>query len=342
MALTPVQSRLNRRVKVAFLVQHSIVVMKIYQLLFLLFATATGVGQAVYQPRDTSYSIHTTYLKVSKSHPDVRPVQVQMYRSVRRVANLVYTEVNGERPLHIDVFHRKGKRRKRPAVLLIHGGGWTSGAKENLIPMAVELAKRGYVTATVEYRLSAEAPYPAGVQDLKAAVRWLRANAPAYGIDPDRIAAYGCSAGAHLASLLGTTNELSLYAGNGERQQVSAAVQAVLNIDGIVSFIHPESAPERTGRAANAWLGKYENPNWREASPLEYAGADSPPFLFVNSAYPRFHGGRDDLFVVLDRYNIYHEAHTFAGAPHGFWLLEPWFKPTLKHSRSFLKRVFRH
>lgn len=316
--------------------------MKKYFVILLLLGAVPSTAQTEYQPRDTSYSIHSTYEKVRKTQPEVRKVTATEHRRVLRDNNVVYTvHLNGERPLHADVFYPKPRRKQRPAVLMIHGGGWTTGSKENLHPMASRLAAKGYITATVEYRLSAESPYPAGVEDLKTAVRWLRANAATYGIDTNQIAAYGCSAGAHLASLLGTTNELELYDGNPDYPGHSAAVQAVLNIDGIVSFIHPESEPEWTGRSANAWLGPYQNPNWREASPLEYAGKDSPPFLFINSAYPRFHGGRDDLFLVLDRFNIYHEVHTFAGSPHGFWLLDPWFEPTLKYNLAFLRRVFR-
>ncbi len=309
-----------------------------------MFLTAiVCMGQSGYAPRDTSYSIHSTWQKVRKNHPDVRPVWPDLPKGVKAKNNLVYARPGGGRELHLDVFYPKKKKKEgRPAVLMIHGGGWTTGSKENLIPMAQQLAKAGYVTVTVEYRLSAEAPYPAGVHDLKAAVRWMRANAKQFCIDTNRIAAYGCSAGAHLASLLGTTNGLTLFDGVGENMQHSADVQAVLNIDGIVSFIHPEAEPEWTGKSANAWLGSYTDnfEKWKEASPLEYAGAGSPPFLFVNSSYPRFHAGREDLFEMLDIHGIYHEDHTFEGSPHGFWLLEPWFGPTLGYAVGFLEKVF--
>lgn len=167
----------------------------------------------------------------------------------------------------------------------------------------------------------------------------MRAHADTYGIDPDRIVAYGCSAGAHLASLLGTTNARELYEEGPDYSKYSSEVSAVMNIDGIVSFIHPEASPEWTGRSANAWLGDYENPNWRAASPLEYADEKTPPFLFVNSGYPRFHAGRDDLLEILDRHGIFHQTYTFEEAPHGFWLLHPWFKPTLRRNLKFLRRA---
>jgi acetyl esterase/lipase len=94
---------------------------------------------------------------------------------------------------------------------------------------------------------------------------------------------------------------------------------------------------------AGQWLGgsREENwKNWKEASPLEYAGPKTPPFLFVNCTIPRFHAGRDDLFKILDRSGIYHETHTIPNSTHSFWLVHPWFEETLGYSVGFLRRVF--
>ncbi|PPK88753.1 acetyl esterase/lipase [Neolewinella xylanilytica] len=307
-----------------------------------LLAVAVGHGQSGYTPRDTSYSIHSTYLKVKKDHPAVRPVYARSYEGVREDTNLVYASVEARRDLHLDVWYPKVRAGLRPGILMIHGGGWTTGSKENLHPMAQRLAAEGYVTVTPEYRLSAEAPYPAGVRDLKRAVRWMRAHAEEYGIDTSRIAAYGASAGAHLASLLGTTNELSRYDTPGTSNAYSDDVQAVLNIDGIVSFVHPDAEPEWSGKSANAWLGDYvlNYPRWREASPLEYVDEATPPFLFVNSSYPRFHAGREELIKKLNQYNTFSKVYTLENSPHGFWLLQPWFEPTVDHAVNFLREVF--
>ena len=119
------------------------------------------------------------------------------------------------------------------------------------------------------------------------------------------------------------------------------AVQAIVNIDGITSFIHPEA---EESEIAGKWLGglRNENPtNWKSASPLEYAGEDTPPILFVNSAQPRFHAGRDDMILKLDEYNIYAEVHTLPDSPHSFWLMNPWFQPTLKYTLDFLKKTLK-
>lgn len=295
-------------------------------------------------PRDTSYTIWSTYLKNKKRYPDVRPVWPDLPKGVKAKNDLVYARLDSGRELHLNVYYPKGKKKQLlSGILMIHGGGWDSGLKDNLVPMAQQLAKAGYVTVAVEYRLSPEAPYPAGVCDLKAAVRWMRANATRFRIDTSRIACFGGSAGAHLASLLGATNGLSLYDGcNTSNSGHSSDVQAVLNIDGILSFIHPDAEPEKGGPSSTKWLGSIEEnyERWKEASPMEYAGKNTPPFLFVNSSQPRFHAGRDDFIKILDQYGTYSEVHTLEGSPHAFWLLDPWFEPTLQISEAFLKKIF--
>ncbi|MCB1020254.1 MAG: alpha/beta hydrolase, partial [Acidobacteria bacterium] len=118
----------------------------------------------------------------------------------------------------------------RPAIVLVHGGGWSSGDKGGKLwrTLPVEFAQRGYVAASVNYRLTDEAPTPAQIEDVKAAVRWLRANAERLRLDPDRIGAFGHSAGAHLVALLGLTRPKDGLEGDGPNQEQSSAVQAVL------------------------------------------------------------------------------------------------------------------
>src|SRR5436190_21153917 len=142
------------------------------------------------------------------------------------------------REMHLDLFRPNGNG-PFPAVIVVHGGAWITGnhAMEN--PFAIELAGRGYVAATVEYRLSNEAKYPAAIHDLKASVRWLRAHAARYQIDPTRIAAVGVSAGGHLVALLGATNEMANFEGDGDNPKVSSTVESVVDIDGTATFIDP-------------------------------------------------------------------------------------------------------
>lgn len=292
-------------------------------------------------PRDTAYNLRSAYLNIKKDFPQVTPIQPSLPKGVRFQENVVYALV-GARELHLDVFYPAKKRRKGcPGVLMIHGGGWRSGSREMEIPMAQQLAAKGFVAVTVEYRLSPEAPYPASVYDLKAAVRWMRAHAKEFGLDARKIAAYGCSSGAELASFMGTTNGMAKFEGEEGYPTFSSEVQAVLNIDGIVSFAHEEAAAE--GEMAGQWLGGLRDVNWAkwvEASPLEHATAKAPPFLFVNCIIPRFHAGRDDLLKILDAAGTYHEVHTIPNSTHSFWTVHPWFEETLEYSTKFLRKVF--
>ena len=105
--------------------------------------------------------------------------------------------------------------------------------------MAQQLAAAGYGAVPLEYRLTPEAKYPASLQDIRAAVRWLRGHAAEYRIDPEKIAVLGCSSGAHLATLIGVTNGKDLFSEKPTDREPSSDVQAVISIDGVVSLIHP-------------------------------------------------------------------------------------------------------
>ena len=123
-------------------------------------------------------------------------------------------------------------------------------------------------------------------------------------------------------------------------------VNAVIDIDGTLSFVHPESGEgddSKKTSAATYWFGysKKENPElWTQASPLTHAGKTTPPTLFINSSIERMHAGRNDYIKILTENNIYTEVKTFENSPHHFCLMEPWFTPTVKYIDEFLKKVF--
>ncbi len=305
-------------------------------LLFILSFGADSFAQKniEYQP----YTIATTYEKLKKDYPYIQQVEPLQSENIISIENVVYRKINGVE-LKADVYYPKSEASENfPAVLLIHGGGWATGSKENLRVMAQHLAKNGYVAITAAYRLRPVAQYPAAVLDLKEAVRWMRKNAKVHQIDPDKIAVLGTSAGAQLATLIGVTPNSILYREKGSKG--SDEIQAIVNIDGIVSFIHPEA--EESGMAGE-WLGGLQNENfknWKEASPLEYVGKTTPPTIFINSSQARFHAGRDDMIGILEKNNIYNEVHTIPGTPHSFWHMHPWFEVTLNYTVNFLNKVF--
>src|SRR4051794_40730039 len=130
-----------------------------------------------------------------------------------------------EQELKLDVYRPKEGGDALPACVLVHGGGWTAGDKERFTPLAIALAQKGYVVANIEYRLAGAAKYPAAMQDCNLTVRFVRANAKRFGLDPNRIGAWGGSAGGHLVGELAGTAKFEKFI-TGDLKDVSAAVQA--------------------------------------------------------------------------------------------------------------------
>lgn len=153
----------------------------------------------------------------------------------------------------------------RPALVIVHGGGWAAGSKSVDVyqKMMVDYAQKGYVTINVEYRLTGEAPFPACIEDVKCAVRWLRAHAKEYGVDPNRIGAYGHSAGAHLALMLAMVSESAGLEGDGGWNEYSSRVNVAA----------AGSPPTELGRdlpmAKKEW--------W----PIGYISSEHPPLFLI-------------------------------------------------------------
>jgi pectinesterase len=306
----------------------------------------TGQSQAgLTGVRDTSHNLQVEYLKIRKTHPQVTMASPIAPGLINEKRSIAYCKPAG-RDLMLDVFcPAKRKKSNRTAIIIIHGGGWRSGDRSMFHSMAQRLASMGYTCFTPEYRLSTEALYPAAVHDLKSVIRWVRKHAASYNIDADRIVVAGHSAGGQLAALIGATNGISAFEGSACNPERSSAVQAVIDIDGTLAFIHPESGEGDDSKRISAgthWFGfsKTANPElWKQAAPLTHAGKHTPPTLFINSNVPRMHAGRDDYIRILHQYKIYTEVKTF-DAPHSFCLFEPWFTPTIQYMDDFIKKVF--
>lgn len=318
------------------------------QFLILLIVTSYTFAQQKSEViRDTSYTVYSTYVKLKGKYPFIKIVKLEMPPNISSEYGIVYQSY-GERQLRLDIFYPSDSTKLYPAVLMIHGGGWKSGDRSLLIPMAKRLAAEGFVTATIEYRLSQEAGYPAAVFDIKAAIKWLRANSKKYLIDTNKITVLGTSAGGHLAALVGVTNGIKNFEQLTDNPNFSSDVQAIVDIDGILDFTDPAESGKDTNLAepsvGKLWFGyTYEdNPSiWIEASPLTYVNEKTPPMEFINSSFVRFHAGRDEAIEVLNKYEIYYEVHTLPDSPHSFWLFHPWFEPTCEYVINFLYKVFK-
>ena len=160
-----------------------------------------------------------------------RPLIENVSAAIER--DLPYKRIGGE-TLTLDLYRPEKISGPLPVIIWIHGGGWNRGRKERC--PAVALVDDGFAVASVDYRLSSVAPFPAQIQDCKAAVRWLRANASTYHLDPDNVGVWGNSAGGHLAALLGTSGGVSELEGDGDNMQYSSRVQAVCDVAGPVDL----------------------------------------------------------------------------------------------------------
>ena len=313
--------------------------------LFLMFSMLVRAADI---PKDSSYTVYSAYERLKSNFPRIRIEKPFYTHQIKVFGNLKYASIR-DRDLHLDlVIPSDTDGKPVPVVVLVHGGGWRSGDRSLLMPMATHLARREYGAAVVEYRLSPEACYPAAIHDVKAAIRWLRSQADTYPIDSNRVAILGGSAGAQIASLIGCTNGLEKFEGTAGPSDFSSSVQAIINIDGVVDFTCPEALkyendPRKNPSCAGAWFGgNYETKPelWKEASPVYYVNAETPPILFINSAVPRFHAGRDSMLAEMSSYGIYNEVHTLPDSPHTFWLFDPWFMETMDWVEAFLNKVF--
>jgi acetyl esterase/lipase len=257
----------------------------------------------------------------------------------------VYGNLRGFRPLTLDLYQPPGRGGGLPLLVFVHGGGWNGGDTRHAASFAdfprelAGIAARGYVVASVSYRLSGEARFPAAVQDIKAAIRWLRAHSTDLGIDSTRVAVWGDAAGGQLAALVGVTCGVAPFEPDaGDNGQLpSDCVQAVIDWGGTTDL--RSLAGDTQGQAAaKPGAGFQPPPNSdagdflgceparcppmvaRLASPMTYISATSPPFLIL-------HGGADSeippsqsqkLYDALRQANVPAELMVYPGTGHNF------------------------
>ena len=251
----------------------------------------------------------------------------------------------GDRTLKMDIYRPKDNWRTLPAIVCIHGGGWRQGQKMNFRNAAQTLAARGFVTASIDYRLSGEAPFPAHIHDCKAAVRFLRANAKEYGIDPDKMGAIGHSAGGHLAALLATSAGVQELEGRGGNAEFSSAIQAVIPMGGQTDFLSERN--REISRDREIWqqfLGgsQEEKPEiYRLASPLVHVDKTDPPCWIIT-------GEKDDPSTRADRFRqrlkelgIKSELTVVEDAPHAFLTRQVWFDEAMEIADQFFTKTLK-
>ncbi len=274
----------------------------------------------------------------AKSKPSVT-----LPKGVTPHLDLTYAQY-GTRKMLADIYVPEGEG-PHPAAIILHGGGWHSGDKMKFRAMGLELARRGFVTMAVAYRLSGEAKFPANIHDCHGAVRYLRAHSADYQVDPDRIGVVGGSAGAHLAGLLATTASVTELHGDGGNPGVSSAVQAAVLMSGPME-IATGSVAERSLIADNPkpnaiWLfgGNVEEiPEvYALADAHQHIDKNTPPILFQ-------YGGTEDPTKIdpsiakLRALGIPAKTLShYENGKHGCWNRHPWFTPMIDDVEAWLR-----
>ena len=218
--------------------------------------------------------------------------------------DLVYGK-GGDKDMMLDMARPVGVKGPLPCIVIVHGGGWRAGSRQDFSTAKPELggklsvmemvAAKGYVAVSISYRLAPAAKFPAQIEDCKAAVRWLRANAKKYDIDPDRIGAVGFSAGGHLVCLLGAADKKDGLEGTGGNSDQSSQVQAVVSFFGPTDLtVKMPAVVEKAMLEPFLGASSADDPAvYKRASPITYVHKGNPPFLFIH--------GTKDLLVAIDQ-----------------------------------------
>ena len=254
----------------------------------------------------------------------------------------------GERELQLDLFRPRARAGALPAIVCIHGGGWSRGDRTGMRPLAQAIAARGFVAVTISYRLSGEAKFPAALHDAKAAVRWLRANAATYGIDPDAIGVTGHSAGGHLAALLATSGGVAELEGDGGHAAFSSRVQACVaggaqtdfetsRIAGLSSRPDDPHYTPFLGGSQSALPRLYAL-----ASPRRHLDRTDPPLAFVTGELDDASTRADDIRRDLMRHGIATGLTVVPKAPHAFLGQQAFFDTALNALAQFFTLHLTH
>ena len=225
--------------------------------------------------------------------------------------------------LQLNVARPKAGDGPFPTVVCIHGGGFRAGSREGYNGLCIKLAQNGYVALTVSYRLAPKFQFPAAIHDTKAAVRWTRANAAKYKIDPDRIGVTGGSAGGHLAQFLAVTMDVKEFEGEGGNPTVSSKVACVVNVYGPSDFTKSYGKSVDAAEVLPLWLGgnlDTARAKHIKSSPLNWVTPNAAPTLCIHGTEDKYVAHEQAVWMVdrLKASGVEAELLTLEGAGHGF------------------------
>jgi acetyl esterase len=254
---------------------------------------------------------------------------------VKVKTNVTYRRVDGTK-LALDVYRPAKKSKDRAAVVLIHGGGWRAGDKQVFAEQGNQLAAAGFVAFSVNYRLAPEHTYPAAVDDVEAAVKWVRKHADDYGVDPDRIGALGGSTGGHLTGMLATV-------GDGARDR-GHRVTAAVSWSGPMDFTDAATtaSSRRAGGAVPTFLGCSPEAcpeRYADASPITHVDQSDAPMLLVNSTMEIVPQAQADrMKATLDDAGVANEAIILPGEAHARGYANRVWDQTVEFLENYLQK----
>jgi len=292
------------------------------------------------------FSGMSTYvMSQQRNRPRQLDPPFKLYTNTELISDIVYGQ-GGGRNLLLDLYLPKKGFPPYPSIVWIHGGGWHNGTKNSQVDrQSSYLADKGIVCISIDYRLAGEAPFPAAIEDCKAAVRWMRANAKKYDVDSKKIATAGNSAGGHLAVLLGTSGGMKELEGKGGNPGYSSSVNLVISLFGPTDFnelVHHS----RNSEVVPGFLGgtPKEHPDrYALASPVTHVDGSDPPFLI-------FHGTEDPVVPIeqsiklkklLEKAGVPVTMYTIEGEKHGYNDRPPYFYSNVARIEEFVKETFR-
>jgi len=298
-------------------------IFKILLLLFLLFCLLMVTPRVIgfLFPGKTPIGYHfeaLDYLAVGTRLERLVDLEPEVPESIEEIKNIEYKNVNGK-SLQMDFYRPKSGDSPLPLLVFIHGGGWRSGERSDYLVYLVDFAEKGYMTATISYRLVKDSIYPAAIEDVSDAAEWLFGNSNKYGYDPGRIALIGGSAGAHLSMLAGYGwDESSRKIENGETAEGERRIKAVVDIYGPVDLTtdYAKSQSLVTGFIGHSWEEAPEL--YRQASPITYLDKNDPPTLILQGTSDNLVPARqsDTLKAKLDSLGVPCEYYRFPLWPH--------------------------
>jgi len=265
----------------------------------------------------------------AKAQPKLLPTKIgpAIEKQIESHLDLTFARI-GDRSLRLHLYRPKNAGRPLPAIVCIHGGGWNKGDRRHHANIAKALAARGYVTVSIDYRLSGEAQFPAHLHDCKTAVRWLRAHAKKWGVNPKFIGATGASAGGHLAALLGTSGGVRKLQGSGGHADFSSRVQAVAPMAAQSDLMSERTRLVSTREIYRQFLGGTQEEatdTYRLASPRTHLDAGDPPMFFLA-------GEQDDPSTRAD---VMRRECLALGVPAKLFVVKGAPHPVLKAQKHF-------